>query len=150
MTAFLQGIAYNFKGLKFGLRNAKLLMLGLARLVIIIVITVAAAAMILVNYEQILNLMWTQPESAWVAWLWYVVSWLLALVLMAISALVGFLIAQLLFSVFIMDLMSQITERKPPARSARRTPRWGGLPISSTSCARRFRAQPSPCSSPCC
>ncbi len=112
MTSFLQGIAYNFKGLKFGLRNAKLFLLGLARLVIIIVITVAAAAMVLVNYEQILNLMWHQPESAWIAWLWYVVSWLLALVLVALSALVGFLVAQLLFSVFIMDVMSQITERK--------------------------------------
>lgn len=112
MTAFLQGIAYNFKGLKFGLRSAKLLMLGLARLIIIVVIAVIAAALILVNYEEILSLMWRQPESAWIAWLWYVVSWLLALVLIAISALVGFLVAQLLFSVFIMDLMSQITERK--------------------------------------
>ena len=112
MTSFLQGIAYNFKGLKFGLRNAKLLLLGLVRLIVIILISVVAAAVILVNYEEILALMWRQPESAWLTWLWYVTSWLLALVLIAISALVGFLVSQLLFSVFIMDVMSQITERK--------------------------------------
>ena len=112
MRSFLQGIAYNFKGLKFGLRNAKLLLLGLVRLIVIILIAVVAAAVILVNYKEILALMWHQPESAWLTWLWYVTSWLLALVLIAISALVGFLVAQLLFSVFIMDLMSQITERK--------------------------------------
>lgn len=111
MTAILQGIAYNFKGLRLGLSTSRLLLLGLLRFALLVVITVAAATVILVNYQEILNLMWNRPESAWFVWLWHVVSWLLALVLMAISTVVGFLIAQVLFSVVIMDHMSQITER---------------------------------------
>ncbi len=111
MTAIFQGIAYNFKGLRLGLGNGRLLMLGLLRFALLVIITVAAAAIILENYQEILTLMWNRPESPWIVWLWYLVSWLLALVLLAISAVVGFLIAQVLFSVVIMDYMSQITER---------------------------------------
>jgi len=111
MTAIFQGIAYNFKGLRLGLRTSRLLLLGLLRFALLVVISVAAAGVILVNYQEILNLMWNRPESAWVVWLWHLVSWLLALVLMAISTVVGFVIAQVLFSVVIMDHMSQITER---------------------------------------
>lgn len=111
MNGFFQGIAYNFKGLKLGLSNGRLFMLGLVRFGLLVVITIAAAAIILANYQEILNLMWNRPESLWLVWLWYLVSWLLALVLVAISAVVGFLLAQLLFSIVIMDRMSQITER---------------------------------------
>lgn len=94
-----------------GLGTSRLLLLGLLRFALLVVISVAAAAIILENYQEILNLMWNRPESAWIVWLWHLVSWLLALILMAISAVVGFLIAQVLFSVVIMDYMSQITER---------------------------------------
>jgi CysZ protein len=116
MKSFLQGIAYQFKGLKFSLRSPKLLLLGLARLVILVMITVAAAVIVLDNYEQILTFMWREPQSAWIAWLWHLISWLLALVLLAVAGLAGFLVAQLFFSVFIMDIMSQITERKISGR----------------------------------
>jgi CysZ protein len=111
MKAVLQGITYNFKGMQLSLRTPRLLLLGLIRFTVLVVITVAAATIILIKYQEILNLMWHRPESVWVVWLWHVASWLLALVLMGISAVVGFLLAQLLFSVFIMDIMSQITER---------------------------------------
>lgn len=111
MKAFLQGVSYNFRGFKVGLRTPRLLMLGLLRFLVLVIITVAAATIILMNYQEILNLMWNRPESAWVAWLWHLTSWLLALLLMGISAVVGFLVAQLLFSIFVMDVMSQITER---------------------------------------
>ncbi|MBT8341408.1 MAG: EI24 domain-containing protein [Desulfatitalea sp.] len=111
MKSILQGIGYNIKGFKMGVRNGKLLMLGLVRLIMLVVITVAAAAIILVNYQEILNLMWNKPESVWILWLWHLVSWLLVLVLMGVSALVGFVLAQILFAVVIMDVMSQITER---------------------------------------
>lgn len=111
MKSIMLGIRYNIRGFKMGLGTGKLLMLGLLRLVVLVAITVTAAAVILVNYQEILNLMWNRPESAWVIWLWHVVSWLLALVLMGISAVVGFLVAQVLFSVIVMDTMSQITER---------------------------------------
>jgi CysZ protein len=40
------------------------------------------------------------------------VSWLLALLLSGLSSIVAFIVAQLLFSVVIMDYMSRITERK--------------------------------------
>ncbi|MBI5894990.1 MAG: EI24 domain-containing protein [Desulfobacterales bacterium] len=111
MTTIVQGISYNFRGLRLGLGTSRLLMLGLLRFALLVVISVAAAAVILENYQEILNLMWNRPASPWIAWLWHVVSWLLALVLLAISTVVGFLIAQILFSVVIMDRMSQITER---------------------------------------
>jgi CysZ protein len=87
-------------------------MLGLVRFAILIIITVSAAILILSNYKEILNLMWNRPESAWVVWLWDLVSWVLALVLTGISAIVGFLFAQILFSAVIMDYMSQITEKR--------------------------------------
>jgi CysZ protein len=107
-----KGMAYNLKGLKLSLRTPSLLTLGLLRFVILIVITIGAMAIILDKYQEILNLMWNLPENVWLAGLWHVVSWLLALFLMGISAVVGFLIAQIFFSGFIMDMMSQITERK--------------------------------------
>ncbi|MDA8140948.1 MAG: EI24 domain-containing protein [Desulfobacteraceae bacterium] len=111
MTAFIQGLRYNLKGLRMGLRTGKLLLLGLVRLVVMIIITITAATIILENYLEILNLMWNKPQSMWIVWLWHLVSWLMALLLIGISAVVGFLAAQLLFSVVVMDLMSQLTER---------------------------------------
>lgn len=111
MKSFFQGITYNIKGFKMGLTTLQLLLLGLTRFVVIVVITVAAAVLIVSNYQEILSLMWQRPESAIIVWLWYLVSWLMALLLTGISALVGYLLAQILFSVLIMDKMSQITER---------------------------------------
>jgi CysZ protein len=112
MNAFFLGISYNLKGLRMSMRNPSLLMLGLVRFVILALITAAAAALVLMKFQDILDLVWARPESLWVVWLWHLTSWLLALVLLGISAVIGFLVAQVLFSVFIMDMMSQITERK--------------------------------------
>ena len=111
-----KGMAYNLRGLKLGLKTPRLLMLGLLRFAILIVITIVAMAIVLSKYQEILNLMWHMPESAWFIWLWHLVSWLLALLLMGISTVVGFLVAQIFFSVLIMDVMSQITERKITGR----------------------------------
>ena len=108
----LNGIAYNYKGLKLGLRTPKLLFLGLVRFVAIMLITVVSASLILKYHNQILGLLWTKPESQWIVWLWYIVSWLLTLLLMGMSAVISFLIAQILFSVVIMDAMSRITEQQ--------------------------------------
>ncbi len=110
--SLFSGIAYNFKGLKLGVRTPSLLLLGLIRLVVILVLTLAAIGVILAKYQEITNLIWTRPESSWIVWLWYITSWLLALLLSGISAVMAFLVAQLLFSVIIMDYMSRITERK--------------------------------------
>ena len=107
----ISGIAYNYRGLKLGLKTPKLLFLGLVRFIAIMAITILSASLILKYHNQILGLLWAKPESRWIVWSWYIVSWLLTLLLMGISAVVSFLIAQILFSVIIMDAMSRITEQ---------------------------------------
>jgi CysZ protein len=109
---FFSGIAYNFRGLKLGVKTPGLLVLGLVRLVIIVVITLVTAALILEYHQEIFNLIWSRPESKWIVWLWRIVSWLVALLLVGLSAVLSFLISQFLFSVFIMDAMSRITEQR--------------------------------------
>ena len=118
MKTVISGIKYNFRGLMVGLKTPALLALGLLRLVVILVITLTAIGLILAKYQEIANLMWTRPESAWLVWLWYVAAWLLAFLLCGICAVLAFLIAQLLFSVVIMDYMSRITERRVSGREA--------------------------------
>jgi len=113
---FLSGIAYNYKGLKLGLKTPKLLFLGLVRFIAIVLITVVSASLILKYHSEILGLLWSKPESNWIVWLWYIVSWLLTLLLTGISAVLAFLVAQVLFSVLIMDAMSRITEQKVTGR----------------------------------
>lgn len=92
------------------LRSPRLLALGLLRFAVIILITLVAAGIALVYHQQIVALFWTKPQSVWVIWMWHVVSWLVALLLVGVSTIVSFLIAQILFSVIIMDAMSRITE----------------------------------------
>jgi CysZ protein len=112
MHNLLSGIFYNFRGLKMGLKTPSLLALGLARLAIMLFLTLVAIGLILTKYQQIANLVWTRPESPWLVWLWYAAAWILAVLLAAICTVLAFLVAQLLFSVVIMDYMSRITERK--------------------------------------
>jgi len=108
---FLSGITYNLRGLWLGLKTPKLLLLGLIRFAAVIIITIISASLILVYHEEILNLIWVKPASQWIVWLWYVLSWLLSLSLVGLSAVLSYLISQILFSVIIMDYMSLITER---------------------------------------
>jgi CysZ protein len=110
MSVF-QGISYQFRGLRLALQSPRLLALGLLRFVVIVLITIAAASIALYYHRDITELLWVKPQSAWVAWLWHVVSWLVALLLVGVSAIISFLIAQVLFSVIIMDTMSRITEK---------------------------------------
>lgn len=105
------GLYYNLRGLWFGLRHGKLLILGLIRLGAVILLTLVLAGLILVYHQDIMNLTWERPESHWVLWLWYVASWLLTLFLVGVAAVISYLISQVLFSVLIMDLMSRITEK---------------------------------------
>jgi len=109
--SLLSGIKYNLRGLALGLKTPKLLILGLIRFAAVIIITIAAAGLILAYHQEILNFIWTRPESRWLVWLWYVLSWLLSMILVGLSALLSYLVSQILFSVFIMDLMSRITEK---------------------------------------
>jgi CysZ protein len=109
--SLFKGIKYNLWGLGMGLKTPKLLILGLIRFFVVIIITIASASFILVHHQEILNFMWSRPESSWVLWLWYLLSWLLSAVLVGFSAVLSYLVAQILFSVLIMDLMSRITEK---------------------------------------
>ena len=82
MMNFLNGIRYNLRGFTLALRNPKLLLLGISRLIVVISLMVALAGLILYHHATILNLLWPRPESGWFLWLWSLVSWLLSLVLM--------------------------------------------------------------------
>jgi CysZ protein len=106
-----KGITYNLRGFWLGIKTPKLLLLGLIRLVAVIIITVASASLILVYHQEILNFIWTRPESRWVVWLWHLLSWLLSLFLVVMSSVLSYLVSQILFCVIIMDIMSRITER---------------------------------------
>ncbi len=105
-----QGLVYNIRGLWLGLRSPKLLFLGLFRFLFLIIIAFALAGLILAYHQEIMDLMWSKPESRWILWLWYLLSWLISLFLVALSAVFSYLISQILFSAVIMDYMSRITE----------------------------------------
>lgn len=107
----IQGIRFNFRGLLLGLRTPSLLMLGLLRFVVFLVIGVGAAVVFLAHHQDIIQLVWAKPESIWIVWLWYLASWLLSLVLLALTSVLAYFICQILFCVVIMDQMSRITER---------------------------------------
>ena len=87
--------------------------------VVIILITLASAGIALAYHQQVTELVWIKPQSAWVIWIWHIVSWLVALLMVGLAAIVSFLISQVLFSVIIMDAMSRHTEKMAaPALSA--------------------------------
>jgi CysZ protein len=124
----IDGIRYNYNGLKLGLKTPALLALGLLRFAVIFVLSIAAVWLVLANHQEIMNLLWERPESIWIQWLWTIVSWVLGVLLAGISTILAFLLSQVLFSVVLMDRMSQITERKltgkviaPPGNSWFRT-----------------------------
>ena len=107
---FINGLIYNIKGLLFSLKSPRLLLLGMLRFVVVALLTVILAGLILSKHADILALLWQQPESAWLVWIWQLASWLLSLILTGIAAVLAYLLSQVLFAVFIMDLMSRITE----------------------------------------
>ena len=109
---FTDGVIYNIKGLWLGLKTPKLLFWGLVRFLMVIVITIISATFILSYHQEILDILWSKPESVWILWLWHVFSWLLSFILVGVSAVISYLVSQILFSVIIMDLMSRITEMK--------------------------------------
>ena len=113
---FINGIKYNLRGLGMGLKSPKLLILGLIRFLAVILLTILAAGMILVYHQEILSFVWNKPANPWVTWLWYLLSWLLSAVLVGLSAVISFLVSQILFSVLIMDMMSRITEKAVTGR----------------------------------
>ena len=109
--SLIKGLSYNIKGLGMSLRTPKLLLLGLIRIFVVLLLTIVAAGFVFYYHQQIVELIWSKPESHWILWLWYVFTWLLALVLVGLSVVLSYLVSQILFSVVIMDQMSRITEK---------------------------------------
>ena len=107
----LHGIKYNIKGMVFAFKTPKLLILGILRFVIVFFVTLFLSGLVLYWHDSILKIIWTMPESGMALYAWKAVSWLLSLVLAGVAMVLAYLIAQLLFCVFIMDYMSRITER---------------------------------------
>lgn len=108
--SFLNGIIYNIRGLKLGLKTPKLFFLGLVRFLITISITLAAAGIVLFYQNEVTNLLWGKPQSPWIVWLWHFISWLLTFLLIVLSAVLSYLLSQIFFSIWIMDKMARITE----------------------------------------
>lgn len=106
----IEGIRYNLKGLKMGLLTPRLLFLGLLRFLVVIILAIALGSIILLYQQEILSSLWAKPESLWILWLWYVVSWLLSAILVIFSTILSYVLSQLFFAVVIMDKMSRITE----------------------------------------
>ncbi len=106
-----KGIRYNIKGLLMGIKNPRLLMLGLLRFGVVVGLSLLLAGLVLTRHDEIFSLLWLKPESPWVVWIWHIASWMLTLLLIGLSAILSYLLAQVVFSVIIMDLMSRITEQ---------------------------------------
>lgn len=115
---FFKGVRYNIRGLALGLKTPKLLMLGISRFFILLLFAIVGGAVVLSYYDDVLMLIWTKPESLWLAWLWYLASWLTALLMVGISTVLAYLVSQILFSVVIMDIMSRVTEKKTTGKVA--------------------------------
>lgn len=107
----LQGIRFNFRGLLLGLRTPSLLMLGMLRFLVFLLIGAGAALVFFAYHQDLMQLIWVRPESLWILWLWHLASWLLSLVLLALTSILAYFVCQIIFSVVIMDQMSRITER---------------------------------------
>lgn len=126
MISFIKGITYNLRGVKLAVKTPKLLLLGLIRFALVILLTGMTAGLVLYYHQDILNLIWIKPESAWLVWLWYAVSWLVSLLLAGVCVILSYLASQLLFAVIIMDAMSRITEQLAlgQLREQAQTPLW--------------------------
>ena len=109
--SLFKGISYNFRGLRMGVKTPKLLLLGIIRIAVVILLTIVAAMLIYQYLQAHINDFWQKPESNWIIWLWYVVAFLIYLILVGISFVFAYLVAQIIFSVVIMDQMSRITEK---------------------------------------
>ncbi len=107
----INGFIYNLKGLMLSLKTPRLLILGLIRFVVVIAFFIAVAGLVFAFHDDIVNHFWSKPDGFWMVLLWQIVSLLFSLLLLGVSSIIAFIISQLIFSLFVMDLMSRITER---------------------------------------
>jgi CysZ protein len=108
----IKGISYNLKGLWLGIRTGRLFFLGALRFFLVLITALISAGIIIGFHDEIMNTFWQRPDSPWTVWVWHAVSWLLSLVMIGISTILSYILAQILFSVVIMDYMSRIVEEQ--------------------------------------
>lgn len=108
----IRGLSYNLKGLRVGFTSGRLFFWGMVRFILVVLIALGLAGVVLAYRVELTELLWTKPASPWTAWLWHILVWIVSLLLAAVSAILSFLIGQILFSAFIMDHMSRITETR--------------------------------------
>ncbi len=111
IEGFIDGIVYNIKGIKTGLKNPKLLLFGILRLLILVGLTIIFATFTIAYHEKIMSSIWIKPKSIWIVWIWHFLSWLLTMFLIGISTIISYVLSQIFFSVLIMDYMSKLTEK---------------------------------------
>jgi len=113
IRSIIEGFSFNIRGFIISLRNPALLFWGMIRVVLLILVTVIIAGFILSYRVELSGIIWQQPEnSLWQTGLWQIYSWFLSLILMVLAGILAFIVTQLLFSIVIMDYMSQIIEKK--------------------------------------
>ena len=108
---FFDGIMYNLRGLKWALKSLKLLVLGLIRFCAVFLLSLICAGLIIAYHGEIMGLLWSRPESAWLTVVWHALSWIISLFLLGMSVILSYMVSQILFSVVIMDIMSRVTEK---------------------------------------
>lgn len=109
--SILTGISYNFKGVKLGLKTPKLLFLGFIRFLLTGILAIVSLIVVLQFYQDVFSLIWNKPESQWIVWLWYFLSWVVGVLLFGMAAMVSYIAGQIVFGIWIMDMMAQVTER---------------------------------------
>jgi len=108
----LSGMLYNIRGFCFGIKSGKLLFWGTVRFLLIILIMLLLSGLIITYHQEIMKLIWEKPQNQWIVWLWHFLSILIFLFLMGLASIISYIMSQILFSAFIMDYMSRITEYK--------------------------------------
>jgi CysZ protein len=108
---FFSGISYNLRGLALGVRTPKLFLLGFLRFFILVLFTILLCIWAWAYRQELIGMVWSMPAEGWLLWVWYPVSWLISLLLFMVAAFFAYVIAQITFSVIIMDAMSRITEK---------------------------------------
>jgi CysZ protein len=121
--SFFDGIIYNLRGLRWAMKSPYLLMLGLTRLFAMLFLAVICGSIIIAYHLEILSVIWSKPQTYWLVLIWHLVSWLVSLSLIGLSTILSYLAAQILFSVIIMDIMSQATEKLATGKVAYKSQR---------------------------
>ena len=63
----INGLKYNLRGLRLGLKTPRLLLLGVVRFILVVLVMILFTSLILAHHRTLMDLFWTQPDSIWLA-----------------------------------------------------------------------------------